>query len=65
MNATERACREHRLVESVSDERRLGDGVWLFLKPGYFSRSTGTTVIHEPSWSAALQVLRRETEAAP
>lgn len=49
-------------VESVSDERGLGDGVWVYLKKGFISRSTGISLIHEWTWTRAFEVLRKETE---
>lgn len=51
-------------VAWVSDERSLGDGVWVYLKPGYKNASTDTGTIHESSWSRALRVLKTETSAS-
>lgn len=51
-------------VKTVSDERSDGGGVWVYLKPGYVSRSTDTGSIHEDSWSAAHRVLRQQTAIA-
>jgi len=48
-------------VHEVSDERFLGDGVWVYLKPGYASTSTDCGTIHESSWTKAYAVLRTET----
>jgi hypothetical protein len=48
-------------VASVSDERGTGDGVWVYLKPGFKSSSTDTGSIHESCWSACLKVLKGET----
>lgn len=48
-------------VQSISDERNMGDGVWVYLKPGFLNGSTDTGTIHESSFSKCLRVLRTAT----
>lgn len=38
-------------VDSISDERGYGDGVWVYLKQGYVNIRLDSTFIHE--WTIA------------
>lgn len=55
----------HPLVDSVSDERRLGDGYWIYLKTGWIAASMECGSIHEESPSACLKVLRKRGNIIP
>lgn len=46
---------QHPLVESVSDERGSGDGVWVYLRPGWHCSETGTHAVHEDSVEAVVR----------
>lgn len=59
MSKTTDAIKAHPLVESISDERHLGDGYWVYLHEGYVARSSECGTIHEESPSECLRVLRR------
>lgn len=52
----------HPAVDSVSDERFLGDGCWVFLKEGYRSVGMDCGTIHEDSWTKCERVLREGVE---
>ena len=64
------AIARHPLVESVSDERGFGDGVWVYLKNGFLNEATDTGSIHEDTVAEILPLLRsawfdiRETDEA-
>lgn len=34
-------------VSSISDERDTGDGIWVYLKPGWHCALSGTHTVHE------------------
>ena len=56
---TEQTVRSHPLVEDVSDERRSGDGVWAYLKPGHRREEFDFVhSVHEDTWSEVLKGLR-------
>lgn len=59
MTKIEQRIRSHPAVEDVSDERRQGDGIWLYLKTGWFNANLQCTVVHEPTWSACEDELKR------
>lgn len=50
-------------VREVSDERGMGDGIWIYLKDGFVNSSTECSMVHESTPTAALRVLKKETEA--
>jgi hypothetical protein len=52
------AIMAHPAVHSVSDERALGEGCWVFLKDGFESVAMDCGSIHEPSWTACYRVMR-------
>lgn len=54
---TEEYCRNHEHVESVSDERSSGDGIWLYLKPGLLWHGE-VSCIHEDTWTECRKALR-------
>ncbi len=37
----------HPSVKSVSDERSIGSGIWIFLKPGFICTESGAHAVHE------------------
>lgn len=45
-------------VESVSDERRNGDGCWVYLLPAYICPAMECGTIHEDSWTACERMLK-------
>ena len=47
----------HPWVESVSDERGFGDGLWAYLRPGFVWAGT-TSVVHEPTVREVCQAFR-------
>jgi hypothetical protein len=55
MKAVARILSDKR-VDSISDERSLGDGFWVYLKAG-FQCDPATHVIHENSPTACLKRL--------
>jgi hypothetical protein len=36
-----------RFIDDISDERHLGDGIWVYLKYGYCNGDIGSHIIHE------------------
>jgi hypothetical protein len=59
------AINAHPRVESVSDERSLGDGYWVYLHTGWISANSECGTIHEESPSACLRELRRKGNIIP
>jgi hypothetical protein len=47
-------------VDSVSDERGYGDGVWVYLKQGYINICLDSTFIHEHTIAECCQQLNEE-----
>lgn len=59
MNATEKALRNHARVETVDDERSMGNGVIVTLKQGWsFDPALDNRVRGEDSFSQALAEVR-------
>lgn len=55
----EDAVRRHALVDSVSDERQMGDGIWAYLKPGWRREQFDYVhSVHEDTWVQVLKWLR-------
>ena len=52
------ACADPR-VESFSDERGTGDGLWLYLAEPYYCPDTETGTVHEFSVREVLDSLER------
>jgi hypothetical protein len=44
-------------VKYVSDERGIGDGIWIYLEEGYIATTLEGTVIHEQTVRECLQEL--------
>lgn len=59
------AILKHPKVQLVSDERRMGDGFWIYLKTGWICASTECGTIHEDSPSKCLKVLRQPGNIIP
>lgn len=62
MNKTEQAIRaDERVADAWSEGSPAagGDGVWVCLKEGYITDTTGTGTIHEDTWTKCLAVLRK------
>jgi len=53
-----RAAANHPLVRDISDERGMGDGVWIYLHDGWNDPSTDANAIHEDSVSECLALLK-------
>lgn len=49
-------------VDRISDERRMGDGIWVYLKHGYEAPSTETRTIHEYNLKAVIKELKQVYE---
>lgn len=47
------------IIEKVDDERRYGNGWWVYLKPGYISPDSETTTIHEKNLKTVIHYLKR------
>ena len=77
MNDFEEKVRKHPAVESISDERDTGDGIWVYLKAPYYNpelsgTNTATvddyedgsliTFIHENSWRKCWSELKKVKE---
>lgn len=52
------ATKEFRKVRGVSDERKAGDGFFIFLKPGY-SFGAGTHEINDNTILGAIRKLKK------
>jgi hypothetical protein len=65
MSKTTDTIKAHPLVESISDERGLGDGYWVYLKTGHIAASSECGTIHEESPSACLRLLRKKGNIIP
>ena len=52
------AARQHPSVTQISDERSSGDGVWLYLSPGWLT-DDGMGCIHEDTVTAAISEHKR------
>ena len=55
--------RNHKFVDSVSDERNSDSGIWVYLKNGYHTGEyegyyDRLHQIHEDTWSECLRALR-------
>ena len=47
-------------VDSVSDERGYGDGIWVYLKKGYINQRLECGTIHEHTIAECCQQLNEE-----
>ena len=47
-------------VDSVSDERGYGDGIWVYLKQGYINQRLECGTIHEHTIAECCQQLNEE-----
>jgi hypothetical protein len=45
-------------IEDISDERDLGDGFWIYLKPPFFNPQKECRIIHEETISECLAILK-------
>ena len=41
-------------IQEISDERGGGDGIWVYLKPGFINIESETHMIHEDSWKEVI-----------
>ena len=54
------------LIEDVSDESEAGDGIWIYLMPGYWDPDTETHCVHEDTMSECVEAMKSvELEATP
>lgn len=52
-------------VESISDERRDGDGCWVYLHRDWICPAMECGTIHEDTWSKCLKMLRTIRRKTP
>ena len=50
--------KKHKAVESVSDERGIGDGVWIYLNDQYWNPDMECRIIHEQTIPEIIQKLK-------
>ena len=49
---------DHPLVQSVSDERAMGDGLWVYLIEGYWHPLMQCSTIHEDTVGDVVYMLK-------
>lgn len=50
-------------VKEISDERENGDGIWVYLKKGFWNFELETHCIHEQTIGGAYEALKSSVEA--
>ena len=49
---------KHPLVRDISDERNMGDGIWVYLQNGWCCPQTDCNSIHEDTWGEVIACLK-------
>lgn len=58
--ATLNTIKKHPKVDEISDERNNGDGIWIYLKPGFINEEKEVHCIHEHTIEECLEQLKND-----
>lgn len=55
--ASLQTIKDHPFVEEVSDERKLDQGIWAYLQPGWYWDDPSLHIIHEDTFEEVMNCL--------